>query len=133
MKSILLSVIILISANTSLARSFRVECENSKGQSLEIEAKIKNLSSMEITEFKIDHRDENFRDQSFAPAFNNGDIDLAFVFGRGWDGDAKISLSRCEDSFDNSGSASIRLNPISYVGSEYELECSCDLDSIGGF
>lgn len=133
MKSLLVALVLLMTAHMAQARSFHVDCENKEGRSLEIRAQVTGLTTMEISEFKVDGRSEAFRDNSFAPAFNNGDIDLSFVFGRSWDGEAKISLSRCEDTFDNSGSAKVRLSPPSYVGSEHKLKCSCDLDSSTGF
>lgn len=112
------------------ADDLKVTCTGHNHKSVNLHSSIKNVNSpQEIKSLIVNGVEQtNKRDASSRPFYKNGDITLSIQFGRGFFSSVNLSLSKCRDSFEATGSGTLKEYVGGFAGTQNErLNCNCEL------
>jgi hypothetical protein len=125
-----LVILALIAPNLASAKVLTANCEAADGSTVSLVSEIKNVNQpQEIQEFLVDGMEVNFRDVSSTPIYQNGVISLNIQFGRPLYSSVKMTLNKCQDSFESGGEGTLKKYVGGFAGSiPQDMTCTCSLE-----
>jgi hypothetical protein len=112
------------------AKTLSVNCQSQDGKSLQMVSEVANATSPQVIKGLLVNGSEvsQFRDISKMPIYQDGNFSMQIQFGKSFYSSADLKLSKCQDDFENNGTAIMKLYVGGFAGAlPTNMTCSCSL------
>jgi hypothetical protein len=130
MKTIALTMTMMILAQTSFAKTLSISCEGEDDTTVSLALELENANKPgTLTTLNV-NSEEVTKHQPATYAYDNGVFQVSYNFGRQLYSSIELSVQGCENNFTSSGTGTVKLSTGGggFAGPKpISLTCSCEL------